>query len=146
APGTLYYFWVRGRCTNSLQSGWAQGTFATKIPNDDCSGAVSLTVNPDFNCGVTTPGTLANATPTGNSSNGCYGNPNDDVWYTFVASNTTHTVDLLNVTGNEIDLYHAVFTANPCSGAAYALTCSDANNSTTSGLTVGATYYVQVYS
>src|SRR5690606_28666649 len=113
--------------------------------NDACSNATPLTVNPDLNCGTTTAGTIESATNSGINSN-CSGTPNDDVWYTIVATNASHTIDLLIVTGSTKELYHAVYAANPCTGSTTALTCSDPNNSTTSNLTIGATYYIQVYS
>src|SRR5690554_4820965 len=94
--------------------------------NDACSNATPLTVNPDLNCGTTTAGTIESATNSGINSN-CSGTPNDDVWYTFVATNASHTIDLLNVTGSTTDLYHAVYAANPCTGSTTTLTCSDPN-------------------
>ncbi len=113
--------------------------------NDDCTGAIALTVNADLACGVVTPGTIAAATDSG--VNNCGGTEDDDVWYSFVATSTSHVVDIINITGGTTDLYHAVYDATPgCGALAAALTCSDPNTSTTSGLTIGVTYYVQVYS
>ncbi|TYB75779.1 T9SS type A sorting domain-containing protein [Bizionia myxarmorum] len=114
--------------------------------NDDPCGAVSLTVNPDYSCANTTSGTVASATNSG--LNPCYGTANNDVWYSFVATNTSHTVDILNVSGFT-DMYHAVyggFITPDCSvDASDNIGCSDANSSSIGGLTVGQTYFVQVY-
>ncbi len=113
--------------------------------NDECANAIALTVNSDLNCGTVTSGTIASATDS--SVDNCGGTEDDDVWYSFVATSTSHVVDIINITGSTTDLYHAVYDATPgCGSLAAALTCSDPNTSTTSGLTIGFTYYVQVYS
>ena len=129
-------------CDNDLG---AFTDFACPPANDECSNAIELTVNEDLNCTELTNGTIAAATNSGIDT--CGGTEDDDVWYSFVATNETHTVSLINVTGSTTDLYHAVYDADPgCGALGTALTCSDPNDSTTSGLTVGNTYYVQVYS
>src|SRR5690606_22228489 len=57
-----------------------------------------------------------------------------------------HRVSLINVAGSTIDMYHAVYDATPgCGALTTAVTCSDANTSNLTGLTIGNTYYVQVY-
>lgn len=112
--------------------------------NDECSGAFPVTVNPDNLCGSTTAGTLVNAT-TSPQANGCGGTADDDVWFSFVATGTTHTVDLINITGGTTDLYHSVY-AGSCGSPGTALVCSDPNTSSISGLTPGNTYFVRVYS
>ncbi len=115
--------------------------------NDECTAATPLTVNPDQNCGTTTAGTIAYATPS-YQSNSCGGaSDDDDVWYSFVATGTTHTIDLLNVSGSTTDLYHSVWAVGCGSiGSTTAILCSDPNSSTLTGLTPGVTYYVRVYS
>tara|TARA_R110002072_G_scaffold118631_2_gene250950 strand:- start:57156 stop:61703 length:4548 start_codon:yes stop_codon:yes gene_type:complete len=120
------------------------GTIPPPPTNDECANAISLTVNPDFNCGTVTSGTVESAT--NSNVNGCGGTEDDDVWYSFVATNTTHSVELLNVAGSTTDMYHAVYDATPgCENLTTALTCSDADSSVTNDLTIGNTYYVQVY-
>ena len=112
--------------------------------NDECTGAISLTVNPDNLCGSTTAGTVLNGT-TSSQANGCAGTANDDVWYSFVATGTTHLVSLLNVVGSATDMYHSVYSGT-CGAIGAALVCSDPNQSQISGLTIGNTYFVRVYS
>lgn len=112
--------------------------------NDDCTGATPLTVNPDNLCGSTTAGTVQDAT-TSVQTNGCGGTANDDVWCSFVATSTTHLVSLLNVVGSTVDLYHSVYSGT-CASIGAAIICSDPNASTITGLTIGNTYYVRVYS
>ncbi|MBK8228936.1 MAG: hypothetical protein IPK70_17395 [Flavobacteriales bacterium] len=63
--------------------------------NDDCANAIELIPNPTCN---PVSGTTENATASISGLVNCSGflaNPNDDVWYRFVATSTTHT---LNVT------------------------------------------------
>ena len=146
--GTTYYIRVY---TWSATAG-ATSTFnvcvGTPPPppaNDNCAGAFPVTVNPNYLCGSTTFGTVAGATASPQNTASCAGTENDDVWFSFVATNTTHTIDLLNVAGSTTDMYHSVW-----SGACPALTlvagtCSDPNNSIVTGLTVGVTYYIRVY-
>ncbi len=110
--------------------------------NDECVDAISITPNPDLSCGTLTPGTIVGATDSGVTTS-CFGTSDDDVWFSFVATSTVHNIDLLNITGTTTDLYHAVIDA--CSGGTD-LVCSDPNSSTVTGLTVGNTYYLQVYS
>lgn len=111
--------------------------------NDECANATPLTVNPDGNCGSVTPGTIEAATGSGESDATCGGTEDDDVWYTFVATATTHTIDLQNITGGTTDLYHSLWSGS-C-GSLVNLLCSDPNSSTATGLTIGVTYTLRVY-
>ncbi|WCO02202.1 T9SS sorting signal type C domain-containing protein [Psychroserpens ponticola] len=119
------------------------------IANDDPCGAISLTVNPDYSCTNTSPGTVENATDSGIGPAACGGTEDDDVWFSFVATGTSHTVDLINVAGSTIDLYHALyggFIAPDCSVAVGDnFGCSDFNSSILTGLTSGETYFIQVF-
>ncbi|RSK39106.1 T9SS sorting signal type C domain-containing protein [Mangrovimonas spongiae] len=118
--------------------------------NDDCTNALTITTNSDLNCTNTTSGTVAFATNSG--VNDCTGTSDDDVWFKFTASNTYHSIDLLNVSGSTTNLVHAIYgpineaNCNTEITTANLLQCSDPNSSTLSGLTVGETYYIQVYS
>ena len=115
--------------------------------NDDCANAIALTVNPDANCGVVTAGTIENATASPDpTANTCGGTPDDDVWYTFVATGTEHIVSLQNVAGSTTDMYHSVYEEGPgCTGLGAEIICNDADVSNLTGLTPGNTYYVRVY-
>jgi hypothetical protein len=113
-------------------------------PNDDCDDAIMLTVNPDFSCAAVTPSTIEGATASGDDETTCFGTEDDDVWFSFVATDVSHTVDLLNITGGTTDLYHSVWSGT-C-GALVNVNCSDPNSSTLTGLTIGDTYYLRVYS
>jgi gliding motility-associated-like protein len=149
SAGTTYYVRV---FTNVI--GTATATFnvciGTPPPppvNDECINATALTVNPNYNCAVTTAGTTVSATqsntlPTPTCS--ATGGWNDDVWYSFIATNTGHRVSLSNVTGGTTDMATAVYSGT-C-GALVQLACTDPdpNVINLTGLTVGATYYVRV--
>jgi hypothetical protein len=108
--------------------------------NDNCAGAFPVAVNPGLTCTSVTAGTVASATASPGPTSSC-GTYDDDVWFSFVATATTHLIELLNVTGSATDLTHQVLSS--C-GAATALVCSDPNTSTVTGLTIGQTYYIRV--
>jgi hypothetical protein len=119
----------------------------TPPANDDCNNAISLTVNPDLNCGTVTSGTVELSTASPDPTNeSCGGTADDDVWYSFVATQTTHQVSLLNTAGSTTDMYHSVYEAGPgCPGLGTEIVCSDPDVSNIAGLTIGNTYYVRVY-
>ncbi len=110
--------------------------------NDECVDAIALIVNADFACGMTTAGTVTGATNSNLGNGTCSGSEDDDVWYSFVATATSHRVSLLNISGFT-DMYHVVY-GGSC-GTLTQVICSDANTSNPTGLTIGDTYYVQVY-
>ncbi len=146
--GQTYYVQVYTYTSTTGQTSTFDICIGTPPPppaNDNCAGAIALTVNPDLSCGTVTAGSVAAATNSGVASS-CFGTDDDDVWFSFVATNTTHQVSLLNVAGSTTDMYHAVYSgASGCGSLGAALICSDNNTSTIGGLTIGQTYYVQVY-
>ncbi len=105
--------------------------------NDNCSGAISLTSN--ASC-VNTAGTLntatASAIPVGCFAAGVY----YDVWFSFIAANTTETITIsglgANITNPRMQLY-----SGAC--ATTSLQCGT-TTITRAGLTIGTTYYVRV--
>lgn len=134
---------------SGVRPGWAAQVNCGPPPpapgNDNPCGATSLTVNPNLLCGSQTPGTLVMATATSTVPTApCYGTPNDDVWFSFVATGPTHHINLNNIAGNTSDLYHAVYSGN-CSSLTN-ISCSDPESSVVSGLITGNTYWVRVYS
>jgi gliding motility-associated-like protein len=123
------------------------GTPPPPPPNDECTGAISLTVNANQLCGVTTPGTTAGATqsstlptPTCSGANGW----DDDVWYSFVAVTNNHSISLTNVTGLTTNMLTSVYQGTCGSLTQIACTTVDPNFITLSTLTPGTTYYVRV--
>ncbi len=111
--------------------------------NDDCSGAVSLTVF-GSTCGGTTTGDVAGATQSIPAS--CGGTANDDVWYSFVATAVTHNITVMGSASFDavVDLR-----SGACPGTN--VNCSDTSGVGgteiihATGLTVGSTYFVRVY-
>ncbi|OAB80090.1 gliding motility-associated C-terminal domain-containing protein [Cochleicola gelatinilyticus] len=111
--------------------------------NDDCDGAIDLTVNTDENCTEVTSATIAGGTPS-TDMNDCGGTANDDVWFSFEATAENHRITLSNIVGNTTDLYHSVYEGE-C-GTLTNLTCSDPNTSVVQDLTIGNIYLIRVYS
>lgn len=112
--------------------------------NDNCAAAIPVPVNPTMVCTDTAAGTIYSATASP-EANTCGGTDDDDVWFTFVATNTTHRISLLNITGGTTDLFHVLYSGANC-GALTQMYCSDPNESWANGLTVGQTYYIRIYS
>lgn len=112
---------------------------------DPCNAPISITPGlPGATCSPVA-GTTVGLTGSGT---GCsIGTNDDDVWYSFVATSTTHIVTVAG--GADFDPVIAAYST--CVGAS--LTgCIDntwfngtTETTTLNGLTVGATYYVQVY-
>ncbi len=112
--------------------------------NDNPCGATSVTVNTTFNCASQTSGTVAGATATGTAMGSCFGTADDDVWFSFVANNSTQYISLNNITGSTTDMYFSVHPGT-CGSIGAALLCSDPQNNIVTGLTVGTTYFIRVY-
>ncbi len=111
--------------------------------NDECTGASTLTASATTSWTSSLNGTVENALQS-SQANSCWGTPDDDVWYRFTATSTSHTVTLSNVSGSTTDMYHSVF-GGTCASIGASLICSDSDNSTITGLTVGNVYYVRVF-
>ena len=107
--------------------------------NDECVDAIPLTAEMGM-CTGTTPGTTTSSTE---SLPGCIGTANDDVWFSFVATDTNQDIDITGTGGTTTDIVTEVFDA--CAGTSIA--CQDTPNSpiNLTGLTVGTTYYFRVY-
>ena len=147
--GVTYYVSVYGWASGP----GAQATFDICVgtppappANDECSGAIALTVNADYNCGVQTQGTVTSATASNVDATACFGTEDDDVWYSFVATATTHRIQLNNVTGSTTDMYHSLWTGSDCGSLTLVTgSCSDPNTSNPTGLIIGQTYYLRIY-
>jgi len=140
--GSTYYV----RVSNIGSSPTINGSFNICVThplpppsNDDCAGAITLTSA--TSCSNTT-GTLEYSTATAGLPVGCEAvGTHYDVWYKFVASNTTHAVTISgrgsNFTNPEIQLY-----SGAC-GTLASITCGTTTLSSTT-LSIGVTYYVRV--
>jgi len=160
-PATYYYAtrfqlnggaYVYGGTNNGFWNGTDKinGVLTVNPPippvNDQCSGAISVPVNSTTSCTSVISGTLLAATASSVDAAACGGTEDDDVWFSFVATSTIHTINLNNVAGSTTDLYHSLWTGDCNSLTLVPGTCSDPNSSTPSGLTIGQTYYLRVYS
>lgn len=111
--------------------------------NDICANAIPLTVGTTCS---NTSGSFSGALLNGTALPTCGMNTSQDVWYSFVATNTSHTVTLSAVTG--LDHGFQVF-ENSCSGNEIVCRNNASSGSTettaVTNLTIGATYYVRVF-
>lgn len=145
-PGDTYYVRVYSYYTSHNTFSICIGTDPGPPANDDCQGAIALTVNPDLNCAVKTSGTTVGAGESMGEAP-CYGNSDDDVWFSFVATGESQVISLSDVSvveGWSTDMYFQVLSGT-CDGMDSML-CSDNDANTVSGLTIGDTYFVRVYS
>jgi trimeric autotransporter adhesin len=139
-PGTIYYIrvYVTGTTTGSPTNRRGFDICLQSSPNDECSNSILL--NPGSSC-TSTAGTLDFTTATTGLAAGCESaGTHYDVWYSFVAASTTHTVTLSSIvaiSNPEIQLYRG-----SC-GALVSVQCGT-NSLTATGLTIGNTYYVRV--
>jgi trimeric autotransporter adhesin len=112
--------------------------------NDNCTGAVTLTSG--ASC-VATAGTLNNATISTGSPASCTSGFLYDVWYSFTAASSNHTITLngfgTNFTRRQIVLYQGT-----CTGLSF-VSCTGVSTGTpvtlnNIDLSPGSTYYVRV--
>ena len=116
--------------------------------NDDCSNAITLPVY-GASCGSATQGTVEGvlingAIPFG----GCGGTDNGDVWYKFIATSTSHNINL-NCSQN---FDGVIELRTGCPGSSSLILCKNGftggGNTETmlaGNLTVGNTYYIRIY-
>jgi hypothetical protein len=144
--GNTYYVSV----DNHVGLGY-RGTFTlcinTTATNDEYAGAITLTHSAN-NCSANAAYTTLNATPD-KVTGSCWENgPNYNVWFTFVATTTNVTLDL-KVGGAEGSLQHPNMALWQADGLTE-IKCVRRIDATTdvqistSGLTIGSTYYVSV--
>lgn len=150
-PTLDYYIRVYHK---GVGSGNSSGQFsicvsATPLPpsNDECANAISLAVKENCNAviGTQTVGATASA-----SIPSCFAvgtNPDDDVWYKFVATNRNLNINVQSGAG-----FNAV--VQLFSGSCGSLTAMSCLNNTSTGqletisangLTLGQTYFIRVY-
>lgn len=154
SPATTYYFYVYSLNDVACTGGPAYLTTtpltgSTPTPplaaNDICASAIAITSN--IAC-TTTTGSTVGATDNDEAGD-CTPGSQKTVWYKFVAVGTTETVTVTPVPG-----FNAVIgalsacgnTTIPTGGACMNFnTDGGVETLTMTGLTIGATYYVQVY-
>ncbi|MEZ4791381.1 MAG: T9SS type A sorting domain-containing protein [Flavobacteriales bacterium] len=127
-------------------------TYTCPPANDDCGGAIALTVNPDFACGTVTSGTNVASTASVQPDD-VDGTPNTDVWYSFEATGPSHRISLINIVAqggafNTTDMGIGVYEGLPSAcdpGGMLLIGTSDPETYNVTGLTANTTYYVRVY-
>jgi hypothetical protein len=116
--------------------------------NDNCSGAVMLTVNTNHTYAVTTEGTTVAAGPSGLATAPCDAQAANDVWYSFVAPASGavqfNLSDIVNPAGGSTAMLTIAY-AGGC-GALSHLQCFNESNGVLTGLTPGSTYYLRTMS
>ena len=116
--------------------------------NDECANATLVTIAN----GVCSPvsGTVAGASSSGVASpcpNALVGNFNDDVWFSFVASQSIHEFDVTNVEGSSTALDYQILQGS-CGGSEFYCytTSGSSHNFFVNGLSVGTSYYLRIAS
>ena len=142
-PATIYTVSAVSNCAGgAISPPTPTITFTTAPANDLCANAQALT--PASPC-AGTAGTVGGATNAGGPP-ASVGTADDDVWYSFVATSTQHRIQV-DLTVTNTDFAHQLFGPGSCPGAsATALFSSDPPLMSATGLVVGQTYYVRVYS
>lgn len=146
--GTTYYIRVYSAGTGSI-GGAASGsafsitaTATTPPGNDECANAYLI---PTSATCLNSRGTLVGATTSAGVPMGsCTGTPDDDVWYKFVATKTNPTISLSNIGSNLSGSSRLQLLSGSC-GSNTSIACGTTSIAA-SGLTIGNTYYVRVYS
>jgi hypothetical protein len=137
--GTTYLIMV------SDDDGSQEGNFCIQVQappaNDLCANATSLTVNGSCTAGTNV---LATNSGAGDPAGTCV-NTTETVWYTFVATSTSHTVNLTNLND---DLGFALFTGG-CGALAASGACTDNQTGTTNETgtfttVIGTQYWIRV--
>jgi trimeric autotransporter adhesin len=150
APGTLYYFRVftTATPTSGAAANWQFSICATytAVPaNDNCGGAIALTIGTTYNTAATA--TVQNATASAETAGCATGTPDDDVWYRFTTSATQTYASisltpgtLLKANGAMLQVY-----SGAC-GSLTSIACGQEEITITGGLLPSTQYYVRVYS
>jgi len=110
--------------------------------NDDCAGAVLLTSSTTCN-NITS--TVVNATASTGIPAACSGTAKYDVWYTFVAQTTNPSIKLSTIGATFSGQTPRVQLFSGNCGSLVSVGCGTTTYTPT-GLTIGATYYLRVYS
>jgi hypothetical protein len=151
-----YYVQIRPHNASGYASGCSITTFTTVVAppaNDNCSNAVALTTQPDAaGCPSPVTGTTIGATLSPQTSVNWFSSQDDDVWYKFTASSTSHKVKICNVTfpvGTAVSIglgLHDAACGNELTGFAgpTVTITGGAGQHEFTGLTVGTEYRLRV--
>ena len=122
--------------------------------NDNCANAIAVPVNSNETCttAVTSSSIGASQTIAAINCGGSTGNADDDVWFSFVATSTSHDITGYPYTAAQGGINDMVIDlrSGACNGTN--IFCADATAGanpeiiSATGLTIGTTYYFRVYS
>lgn len=116
--------------------------------NDNCTGAVMLTVNTNHTYTITTEGTTVLAGPSGVATTPCNALASNDVWYSFVAPASGavqfRLSNVVNPAAGSTAMLTIAYGGN-CAAISH-LQCFTGSNGVLTGLTPGATYYLRTMS
>lgn len=141
--GTSYEYYVRSVCagTNSIWNG--PYPFITLITNDECANATPVPVNPGSECIVSVSGTVSGASLSPQTPY-CDMAPNDDVWFEFTATATTHNITISNISEFSF-IRFALYHGDEC-GDNQLVMCDNFQNSVNfSGLIIGDVYKIRAF-
>jgi GEVED domain/Secretion system C-terminal sorting domain len=153
AINTKYYAHVRTNCGGTFSS-WSTIEFNT-TPNDECTGAITLTVQPSGpTCAATVTAVTTAATQSAQAAPTCASfGYEDDIWYTFTATSSAQILNVSGFTqtgGTATSLGFAVYSGT-C-GSLTSVSCTDpmtltagAGTATINGLTAGNTYLIRMW-
>ena len=153
-PSTPYEIIVKAVCGTGLSMASDKAKFVTQIDNDDCTTAKTVPVNVGPACNVYTFGSLDGATASAQENTcGSWTDADDDVWFDFIATNTMHTLSLVDITAGA-QLMYVVYEGSSCDNltqVGYCMTASgdyglDSNTYLLDNLTVGTKYTIRVFS
>ncbi|MDB5193305.1 MAG: hypothetical protein JWQ96_2868 [Segetibacter sp.] len=110
--------------------------------NDDCIGAILLTPSSSNTCTTPTTGSTIGATPSTETPPSCSATGvNDDVWYKFVATSSTHSIQITNAANTTaVSVYYGA-----CGGLTQVSSACASTTALANSLTIGETYFVRVY-
>ena len=143
-PVTYYY---RIKATNAIcSSAYVSGTVTTLIANDECSGAIPLTVS--TTCSYTSTTNASATASAGITAPGCANYVGGDVWFSAVVP-ATGELDIDLQAGVMTDSGMAIYSGT-C-GSLTLLDCDDDSGAglmsylSRTGLTPGQTIYIRVW-
>lgn len=158
--GTVFYVWVRSRCSATSQSSWV-GPVTYTIPspppaNDNCSGAIALTPGATFAQNAITATTVAaTLTTDATATTACQATRYADTWYSVVVPASGNiTIETKSVTGSSVtDTVLGVYSGT-C-GALVSKGCDDDSSTdgnfsmlsltSANGITAGQTLLIGVW-
>jgi len=162
---TPYFFWVRSNCGIANGSGiWvAAPVFTTAVGNDECTGAVVMTVNGTNSCAIKSNGAFTGTNPSATPPCSVIGASGvatpvingPDVWFQFTATGSKHDISLSDFDPNGWFKYNTTVQPNlsqsivislyegNCGEPGNPLFCTINNYMQAKDLTPGKVYFVR---